>query len=250
MKTFLAIIVGVLTGAGLVAALSPTIYALTDIVGTASWPLIRIWPLGALLLLAVPWPLALLVRGFVLRTAASPTGTFHVWGLVIPLGVVLGFTFVAVPAITAVPAPPVPSSTHVRVLETGHTKWPFEAHFANGSSSLTAIERRRLGDVGRALVECGVVRASVRGFASSAEFSDRNEERNVRLARKRAEAMADVLRRTRLEIDVVVWNQFEEMARERGFVDVDPQGKRLQRVEFVNRRAEARPDGDLPCAAQ
>lgn len=248
MKTVLWAILGVLAGLAVSAACSPLIYASVDRLEVTEWPLVRVWPLGAITLLLLPWPIGWLLKKLAERLSGqfgrrTLGWTVGLWG-----GFVLGTLFITVPSVTAVPALPAPSSTHVRVVDRGHDYWPYHVYFLNGSDAISPAERTRLLLVGRSLAECGVGEIEIRGYASSAEYAEQNEERNLGLAERRATRAAEVLRKVGLVATVRSWpGGFVEMAKARGYTDIGQGGHRRLAVEKSNRRAEARAKGEIPC---
>lgn len=114
--------------------------------------------------------------------------------------------------------------------------------FPNGSPVIPSAELERLKENFEVYRGCEVGNLKVRGFASSAQFADPalSDFKNKTLANDRAKAVAEavsVMTGTRPE--VVPWESYEEMERNRRIRDVDPDNNgRILAAEARNRRAE------------
>jgi hypothetical protein len=110
--------------------------------------------------------------------------------------------------------------------------------FPNGISAIRQSEALRLKQQIDILNHCSAGDLRVVGFASSAPYLDFNEERNLRLANARAGAVVKALEKVQVKARVDGWKTFEDMTAQRRIRDTDADGKRIEKLQVLNRRAE------------
>lgn len=226
---------------------SPFLYKYADHVDSTGWPLLRVWPAGIAFLLVSPWLFGIGVRALAgaLRRRAWSYGSASL--AILPLGLASGLVFVGVPAFTRVPSPPSQGSTHIKILGDVQEPPMFTVYFENGSAELGRAQRAKAAAFALAAEKCGIKELTVTGFASSAEYRMESDLQNMKLANDRAEALRRILQRPSLKVETTTWTDFTVMTTSRLFHDVDGESRRLNAVEFLNRRAEAKLMEALPC---
>lgn len=234
---------------GLVVALlcSPMLYKYADGINSEEWPLLRVWPLGIAFLFALPWLIGTVGRFVAASLIRSGPAYYSIALPLVPFGIAAGLMFVGVPAFTRVPAPPTASVTHVKVIDDDTGPQGFTVYFENGSSNLGMFDKSRAAAFALAAEKCGVAGLTVKGYASSAEYREDNENQNLTLADRRANSLRLALHRRHLVVKPDPWPDFGVMAKAKRFEDVAEGGRRIKEIEFMNRRAEARPKGDWQC---
>jgi flagellar motor protein MotB len=110
--------------------------------------------------------------------------------------------------------------------------------FPNGIRVIRSPEALRLKQQLIILNRCNVADLRVVGFASSAPYAAMNEERNLRLANRRATAVVKALSKVEVNARVDSWKTYEEMVSGRRIRDTDTTGKRIEGLQALNRRAE------------
>jgi outer membrane protein OmpA-like peptidoglycan-associated protein len=110
--------------------------------------------------------------------------------------------------------------------------------FQNGVRTLRPNEAARLKQQLEILNRCNVADLRVVGFASSAPYRDMNEERNLRLANLRANAVVKALAKVQVGARVDTWRTYQEMVTQRRIRDTDTGGKRIETLQSLNRRVE------------
>lgn len=110
--------------------------------------------------------------------------------------------------------------------------------FRNGVSAISATEVFRLKMQLEVLAHCAQRDIRVVGYASSAPYPTENEERNLRLANLRAEAVSKALATANVKASALPWQVYSEMVRNRRIRDTESGGARLKSAEALNRRVE------------
>jgi hypothetical protein len=247
VRNLLIGLTGFAVGLGVALMCSPVLYKYADGIDSEKWPLLRVWPLGIAALLALPWLIG--TGGRFLGASFIKSGPAH-YSIALPLipfGIAAGLMFVGVPAFTRVPAPPTAAVTHVKVIADDIGPQGFTVYFENDKWDLSPSDKARALAFALASEKCGVSGLTVRGYASSAEYPDDNEKQNLSLAERRAKSLLTALHRRQLVVEPDPWPNFGLMAKSKRFQDVAEGGKRIKEIEFMNRRAEARPKGDWTC---
>lgn len=111
--------------------------------------------------------------------------------------------------------------------------------FSNNSSIVSPAEGSRLRENFEVYRGCEVGNLKVRGFASSAQFREFTDYRNLRLANERAKAVAETVSvLVGVTPEVQLWESHAAMERNRRIRDIDLEGGRILTAEARNRRAE------------
>lgn len=111
--------------------------------------------------------------------------------------------------------------------------------FPNNSSAISQAEKDRLRENFEVFRGCEVGNLKVRGFASSAQFKEFSDYRNLLLANDRAKAVSEaIVVMVGVTADVQPWGSYEAMERNKRIRDLDLAGGRIPTSEARNRRAE------------